>query len=174
MRCRAGFVFALSAGGGRLHGLFPGRGTREEIPGEPCGGSPKIERRYDSNQTNFDVGEKNEQGKRSKQITRAGRVCAVEDCRNCQALIVEPTVRRGQKGNQYEQAAVCRPIPYRAARPEIEDGPNAANCGGQILQPHCPGGEPMADRVGKARDELIFDGRGSHHACVISPGLRVD
>ena len=61
-----------------------------------------------------------------------------------------------------------------AATPEVDESPEAGKGGGKVLQPDCVGTEPVAEDVGEAGNELVFDGGRAHQARVIRPGRGVD
>ena len=58
--------------------------------------------------------------------------------------------------------------------PEIEERPEAGESGGKVLQPDCVRMEPVAENVGEAGNELVFDGWRAHEAGVIGPSRGID
>ena len=61
-----------------------------------------------------------------------------------------------------------------ATTPEVGERPEAGEGHGKVLQPDCVRMEPVAQNVGEAGNELVFDGGRAHEASVIGPGRGVN
>ena len=66
------------------------------------------------------------------------------------------------------------PVPRGAPAPEVDERPEAAERGGQVLQPDRARDSSLAHGVGEAGNEVVFDGGGAHQAEVAAPGARID
>lgn len=164
---------ALESGAWRCGGFRSG-GAGDEEPEEPCGDGPEEEGRGDFDETDFDVGGEDEEGKSREDLARACCVGAAEQRGNGEALVVEPEVGCGEKRHEDEGAGVGEPVPMSAAAPEVGEGPEAGEGDRKVLQPDCVRTDPMAQGSGEAGNELVFDGGRVHEARVIGPGRGVD
>ena len=79
-------------------------------------------------------------------------------------MIVEPGVWSSEKRDEDQGAGIGKPIPMGTAAPEVDERPEAAKGGGKVLRPGCVGTEPVAENVGEAGNEVVFDGGRAHQA----------
>ena len=69
---------------------------------------------------------------------------------------------------------MLEPVPCMAARPEVSQGPDATECGGDEGDPLGRGVDAVAQQVAEARCEFAGDDGGAHVIRVLAPGRRVD
>ena len=97
-----------------------------------------------------------------------------EDSGQSEGLIEDPAEGGNEKRDEQERAAVLEPIPVVAAGPEIDQGPDAAEDGGDECDPLGGRVDAVAQEVAETRSELASDDRGMHVVRVLAPGSRVD